>query len=198
MFNKLLAIDPSLTCTGWALFDVKSGTILGIGKIKSKKEGILSERLSDFQVKASILLDSLKLSKNDILLCEEATTIIDPRATIVVEQVRCIFEVLGRNQNVNVPGRINPRTVQYEIMGLKGSQIDRDCVKAIARETVKSLYAKMLKNIGFSLEKISSKGNQDIIDAILIGALGLARIHSAINAKCDLSTLFTSNYKRRR
>lgn len=198
MFNKLLSIDPSLTCTGWALFDIKSNEILSIGKIKSKKEGILSDRLLDFQNKAILLFNSLNLLENDILLCEEATTMIDPRATIIVEQVRCIFEVLARERGVVVPGRINPRTVQYEIMGLKGSQIDRDSVKAIARETVKSLYLKVLTSMGFSKEKIDSKNNQDIIDAILIGTLGLTRIHSATTAQCEIASLFTSNYRRKR
>lgn len=198
VYKRLIAIDPSLTCSGWAVFDIKSKKLLGIGNIKSKKEGSLSERLLDFQNKVAILYEALVLTSSDILICEEATTIKDPRATLVVEQVRCIFEVLARDKKVHVPGRINPRTVQYEIMGLKGAQVDRENVKRIARETVNVLFGVMLQKIGFLEKDIFKKGNQDIIDAILIGALGINRIGSAINAKVDFDTVFTSNYRRRR
>ena len=51
VFKRLLAIDPSLTCSGWALFDIKTKKLLSVGNVKSKKEGGLSERLLDFQKK---------------------------------------------------------------------------------------------------------------------------------------------------
>lgn len=198
VFKRLLAIDPSLTCSGWALFDIKTKKLLSVGNVKSKKEGGLSERLLDFQKKIVMLFEALMLNGNDVLICEEATTMIDPRATLVVEQVRCIFEVLARNLNVCVPGRINPRTVQYEIMGLKGVQIDREHVKKIARETVNAIYADMLSQIGFFKQDILKKSNQDIIDAILIGTLGLSRILSIHNTKLNLDEVFSSNYRRKR
>lgn len=198
VFKRLLAIDPSLTCSGWALFDIKTKKLLSVGNVKSKKEGGLSERLLDFQKKIVMLFEALRLNGHDVLICEEATTMIDPRATLVVEQVRCIFEVLARNLNVCVPGRINPRTVQYEIMGLKGVQIDREHVKKIARETVNAIYADMLSQIGFFKQDILKKSNQDIIDAILIGTLGLSRILSIHNTKLNLDEVFSSNYRRKR
>ena len=198
VFKRLLAIDPSLTCSGWALFDIKTKKLLSVGNVKSKKEGSLSERLLDFQKKIVMLFEALMLNDHDVLICEEATTMIDPRATLVVEQVRCIFEVLARNLNVCVPGRINPRTVQYEIMGLKGVQIDREHVKKIARETVDAIYADMLSQIGFVKKDILKKSNQDIIDAILIGTLGLSRVLSIHNTRLNLDEVFTSNYRRKR
>ena len=198
VFKRLLAIDPSLTCSGWALFDIKTKKLLSVGNVKSKKEGGLSERLLDFQKKIVMLFEALMLNGHDVLMWEEATTMIDPRATLVVEQVRCIFEVLARNLNVCVPGRINPRTVQYEIMGLKGVQIDREHVKKIARETVNAIYADMLSQIGFFKQDILKKSNQDIIDAILIGTLGLSRILSIHNTKLNLDEVFSSNYRRKR
>ena len=198
VFKRLLAIDPSLTCSGWALFDIKTKKLLSVGNVKSKKEGGLSERLLDFQKKIVMLFEALMLNGHDVLICVEATTMIDPRATLVVEQVRCIFEVLARNLNVCVPGRINPRTVQYEIMGLKGVQIDREHVKKIARETVNAIYADMLSQIGFFKQDILKKSNQDIIDAILIGTLGLSRILSIHNTKLNLDEVFSSNYRRKR
>ena len=198
VFKRLLAIDPSLTCSGWALFDIKTKKLLSVGNVKSKKEGSLSERLLDFQKKIVMLFEALMLNDHDVLICEEATTMIDPRATLVVEQVRCIFEVLARNLNVCVPGRINPRTVQYEIMGLKGVQIDREHVKKIARETVDAIYADMLSQIGFLKKDILKKSNQDIIDAILIGTLGLSRVLSIHNTRLNLDEVFTSNYRRKR
>ena len=198
VFKRLLASDPSLTCSGWALFDIKTKKLLSVGNVKSKKEGGLSERLLDFQKKIVMLFEALMLNGHDVLICEEATTMIDPRATLVVEQVRCIFEVLARNLNVCVPGRINPRTVQYEIMGLKGVQIDREHVKKIARETVNAIYADMLSQIGFFKQDILKKSNQDIIDAILIGTLGLSRILSIHNTKLNLDEVFSSNYRRKR
>ena len=198
VYKRLLAIDPSLTCSGWALFDLSSKEIQSVGNIKSKKDGSLSERLLDFQKKVSLLFNSLHVTDNDVLICEEATTMIDPRAALVVEQVRCIFEVLARNLNACVPGRINPRTVQYEIMGLKGTQIDREHVKKIARDTVLSLYNDMLLKIGFFKTDILKKSNQDIIDAVLIGALGVSRVGYAMNSNLSLDGVFSSNYRRKR
>ncbi|MGI6680938.1 MAG: hypothetical protein ACOX3T_05620 [Bdellovibrionota bacterium] len=197
-YKRLLAIDPSLTCSGWALFDINLKKLLCVGNIKSVDKGVLSEKLLDLQNKVSILFKALELSKNDVLICEEATSIVDPRATLVVEQVRCIFDVLARSFKACVPGRVNPRTVQYEIMGLKGSQIDRENVKQIARQTVSTLYAKELLNIGFLEKDILKKSNQDIIDAILIGTLALSRIDNALRTNLSLDEVFTSNYRRRR
>ena len=197
-YKRLISIDPGLTCSGWALFDLKTMKLQGVGKIKSKKQGVLNERLQDFQEKVLSLFNMLNLSPSDILVCEEATTMIDPRSTLIVEQVRCVFEVLAREKGVKVPGRINPRTVQYEIMGLKGKQIDRENVKLVARNSVKQLYSGMLKDIGFPVDKLMQKTNQDIVDSILIGALGVSRVKSFVHAKCKIEEMFSSNYGRRR
>ena len=56
----------------------------------------------------------------------------------------------------------------------------------------------MLSQIVFFKQDILKKSNQDIIDAILIGTLGLSRILSIHNTKLNLDEVFSSNYRRKR
>lgn len=177
---KLLAVDPSITCSGWALFDVKSSTLMGVGKISPlSTEYTLSERLDDLHVKIEGVLSKLSLKNGDVMITESPTTMIDPSATIKVEQVRSAFETIARSYGADVPGRINPRSVQYEVLGLKGKQTDRKSVKHIARVMVGKLYTKQLLNLGLPIDDSELIKHQDIVDAILIGHLGLVRISSA-------------------
>ena len=57
---------------------------------------------------------------------------------------------------------------------------------------------KNLKHINKFKQDILKKSNQDIIDAILIGTLGLSRILSIHNTKLNLDEVFSSNYRRKR
>jgi len=178
--KKLLAIDPSLSCTGWALFSFSSGQLLGVGKIRSKPASYyLFERISDMQKRVETLLSEIDLKTGDFLICESATTMRDPRAVVILEQIRGMFETLARMRGVTVPGRVNPRSVQYEILGLMGHQLERVVVKDSAVHGVEKLYTDMLKNLGFDTSLKNLKKNQDIVDAILIGHLALNRLLAA-------------------
>src|SRR5690606_7250972 len=123
--------------------------------------------------------ESLSLSGNDVLICESQTTMRDPRAAFKVEQVRGIFETVARSRSLHVPGRINPRSVQSEVMGLRGKQLARAVVKDTAVHIVKSVYGPALEAIGFSADADNLARNQDIVDAILIGSLAVTRIGTA-------------------
>ncbi len=178
---RLVAIDPSITCTGWALFDVQSERLLGVGKIKPLPSiHTLAIRLDNLQTQVNDLLKNLKLTKDDILICESPTSMKDPSAAFKVEQVRCIFEALARELNIQVPGRINPRTIQYEIMGLRGKQLERTIVKDLAVGIVEKTQKNNLERIGFSSSSENLKKHQDIVDAILIGSLAISRVKSAL------------------
>lgn len=196
--SRLLAIDPSLTCSGWALFEVKGGTLCAIGKLRSLSAELpLASRLQDLQSRVEGLLERFGLGQRDVLICEEQTTMRDPRAAFKVEQVRGIFESVARSRRLVVPGRLNPRSVQFEIMGLRGKQTRRDIVKEVAAETVRSLYGGVLKSMGFEATSQNLKRNQDIVDAILVGSLGLSRIRSAEVAGEDLGTFFDKRIRNR-
>jgi hypothetical protein len=111
---------------------------------------------------------------------------IDPKAAFKVERVRGIFETLGRQHGCSVPGRISPRTVQFEVMGLRGKQLQRSVVKQSALQTVQTLYADSLKAFGLSVVK----SHQDIIDAILIGHLATSRLKNALKTGVSIESCF--------
>lgn len=197
--SRLFAVDPSLRCSGWALFHIQKAELLGVGKIKSSgTERPLAHRLDDIQQKILSVYKELELSEHDVLLCEAPTTMRDPRAAIKVEQVRGIFEALGRSIGMSVPGRINPRTVQSEIIGLRGRQVPRTMVKAAAVSVVSRAYGSSLARLGFDSSEPQLKRNQDIVDAILLGNLGVVRIQSANLAGLALEDVFQGARQTRR
>jgi Holliday junction resolvasome RuvABC endonuclease subunit len=188
---SLLAVDPSLTCTGWAAFALPRGVLYGVGKVRSIPAAFpLAKRLEDLQRQIAGLFESLNLSSGDILICEAETTMRDPRAAFKVERVRGIFESLARSRSVCVPGRLNPRTVQYEVMGLGGRQPERKSVKEAAVRVVSSVYSSQLKKLGFDVSEDNLRRNQDIVDAILVGSLGTTKIIAAEQAGMALERAF--------
>ena len=189
--RQLLAVDPSLTCSGWALFDIASESLLAVGKLRSLPASYsLSDRLLDLQAKVTQVFKGCALRAGDFLVCEGPTTMRDPRAAFRVEQVRGIFETVARHTTVSVPGRINPRSVQREIMGLKGKQLIRERVKDTAVMVVQALYERELGQLGFPVDKKSLAKHQDIMDAILVGRLAVIRVKSALQAKIAPQKLF--------
>jgi Holliday junction resolvasome RuvABC endonuclease subunit len=188
---RLLSVDPSLTCTGWALFSIAESKLLAVGKLRTvSADFTLSYRLKILQEKVGVVFEKLQLREGDVLVCESPTTMRDPRSAFIVEQVRCIFETLAREKNLSVPGRINPRSVHYEVLGLKGKQMTRNMVKNVAVNVVQRLYSKQLSALGFKVDSEHLSRNQDIVDAILIGGLTLTRIKSAELAGEQLDVFF--------
>jgi Holliday junction resolvasome RuvABC endonuclease subunit len=188
-FRSLLAVDPSLTCSGWALFSISDGRICSVGKVRSDPPPLaMGERLRTLQSRIELVLERLKLGAEDLLVCEAATTVRDPHNALKVENVRSIFEAVARTRSVAVPGRINPRSVQHEVMGLSGKQAARAEVKMAAQRTVEYLYAEDLSRLGLPGSGLGK--HQDIVDAILIGRLALTRIQSAQDGGLPLETVF--------
>ena len=181
--SYLFALDPSLTSSGWALFCLKTLEPKKTGILKAlSTEFSLEQRLSDLQRQVRALYKDLELSKNDYFICEgPAPLVLNPNSSMKVERVRGIFETLARESNIKMLGRINPRTVQSELMGLKGKQLERKEVKRIARD---------LANKMFSSYFVENKSNQDIVDAVLIGALVSSKLKMAKDTKVDLEVMF--------
>lgn len=174
---RVFAVDPSLTCSGWALFDVASKTLLSIGKLKSISTSFsLEDRLLDLQRRIDSIYVALQLTKRDIVVCEAPTTMRDPKAAFKVEQVRGVFETLARSRDIEVFPRVHPRTVQYELLGLKGKQIERKEVKATAVFTAKALYESSLRGLGFPVTLKELTKHQDIVDAVLLGHVAVGKI----------------------
>lgn len=191
MPKYLCAVDPSLTCSGWAIFDLKTEKLKAVGKVRSlSAKYSLSDRLLDVQAKIQEVFKACRLKKGDILVCEAPTAMRDPRAAFRVEQVRGIFEAVARQRFVLVPGRINPRSVQREVMGLKGKQLQRERVKETALYVAHALYEDSLKQLGFPATIKLLKKHQDIVDAILVGRLALVRIKAASLSRQPLPKLF--------
>ena len=196
---RLLAIDPSLTCSGWALFEQDSQKLLGVGKVRSADSSlVLSLRLNKLQFQIAQLLGHLKLGSGDILVCEEATTMRDPHAVLKVEQVRGIFETVARSQGVLVPGRVSPRSVQRELMGLRGRQQAREFVKPTAVRVAQAMFKDALEALSFDASLTHLEGNQDIVDALLVGAYVLPRIEAARASGLSLYDCLGQNRSRRR
>jgi Holliday junction resolvasome RuvABC endonuclease subunit len=196
-YRSLLAVDPSLTCSGWALFSICDGKIRSVGKVRSDPPSLsMGARLRTLQERIELVLEKIGLSAGDLLVCEAATTVKDPHNALKVENVRSIFETVARNRAVTVPGRINPRSVHYEVMGLKGKQLPRAEVKQAAVRTVEFLYSDQLIDLGIGAEKLER--HQDIVDAILIGRLALTRIQSATNASFPIEDLFAPRQGQKR
>ncbi len=197
--QRLFALDPSLTCSGWALFDLKKEQLLGVGKLKPPGASQpLALRLSYLQDKVTEIYEKLNISKNDVLISEAATSMTDPSAAAKLEQVRGIFETLARARSCCVPGRIHPRTVQYELLGIRGRQIERVHVKSAATEVVKRLLQKQLERIGFDCSAKGLKANQDIIDAILVGIIAMTRVKAAEQGGIDLVKYFDDDNRSKR
>jgi hypothetical protein len=185
----LIAVDPSLTCSGWALFSISDGRISSVGKIRSDPPPMaMGERLRLLQGRIEMILGRLQLDHRDILVCEAATTVKDPHNALKVENVRAIFESVARSRLVGVPGRINPRSVHHEVMGLSGKQLPRVEVKMAARRTVEYLYADQLQRLGVPQSNL--KKHQDIVDAILLGRLGVMKVRSAQDGGLPVEAMF--------
>lgn len=197
-WKRVITIDPSLTCSGWALFSLSDDRLLAVGKIRSRgPRDALAHRLVDLQQKISRTFESLAICENDVLICEAPTTMRDPRAALVVEQVRGIFETVARQIHVTVPGRINPRSVQYEVMGLRGKQLKREIVKESARRVVEHLYFRSLMQLGVLEDPSLLSKHQDIVDAVLLGHYALAKVREAAASKLPLESFFSQNASSR-
>ena len=170
---------------------------MAVGKIRSEPPSVnMAERLKSLQSRIERVFSTLGLGSEDVLVCEAATTIKDPHNALKVENVRTIFEAVARTRAVSVPGRLNPRSVQFEIMGLHGKQLVRAEVKAMAVRTVEFLYSGELAKLGIRAGEL--KRHQDIVDAVLLGRLALTKIRSAADGFVPLESLFQGVMQQRR
>lgn len=188
----LVAVDPSLTCSGWALFGVIDGRVRAVGKVRSESPRVpLGERLQQLQEQVCRLFEKLSLGERDVLICEAPTTMKDPKAAIKVEQARGIFEGVARTRLVKVPGRINPRSVHFEILGATGKQLERSIIKSMAIRTAQALYLSDLQALGFDTSEDELSRHQDIVDAILLGRVALTRLEKARMAEIPVESLLS-------
>lgn len=186
--KNILAVDPSLTCSGWALFSVEKDLPLAAGTLSPPGPGkSLPSRMTDLQEKISALFLTLQLRSGDILVCEGPAPLVkNPQSALKVEGVRGLFETLARSIGMVVPGRVNPRTVQSELLGMRGKQLPREQVKAWARGVALQMYGQpLLEILGVAHENAIS---QDIIDALLIGSFLQSRIRISLQTGISVET----------
>ncbi len=179
------------------LFDVRTAKPLGGGVLAPPGSATpLGERLGWLQVEVGQLFLTTGLGAQDVLVCEgPAPLVLNPQSALKVEHVRGIFEVLARERGVLVPGRINPRTVQAELLGMRGKQLPREQVKEWAREVAQRLFGEDIP-VGESGRGRGGKLSQDVVDALLIGALAVSRLGLAIQVGIPLEDAFGSANKR--
>lgn len=191
----LFAVDPSLTSSGWALFSLSKNSLCGVGVIcPPGPRMVLAKRYEVLQTEISELFADLGLGKGDVLVCEGPAPLVrNPQSAIKVEGVRGIFEAVARSRGMRVPGRLNPRTVQTELLGMRGPQLGRKEVKKWARETAYRLHRTQLEKLLGKLPKVS----QDIIDAVLIGTLAMSRLEIAHSAGSSLESVFLAKVSMR-
>lgn len=172
---------------------------MGVGNLKALGSTLpLATRLADLQQRVDDLVSSLTLGHGDVLVCEAPTTMRDPRAALKVEQVRCIFESSARLRKIEVPGRINPRTVQSIQMGLRGPQLIRSRVKASAVSIVRISYGEALQRIGFASDEQNLRRYQDIVDAVLLGSLAVTWVACADRSGIERAEYFEETKRSRR
>ncbi len=201
--RKILAIDPSLTASGWALLEIDTGILLFSGVISPPgPRTILAKRYEVLQEEVCQLFEMLKLSadfsggaeKRNFLICEgPAPLVLNPQSSLKVERVRSIFEAVARSSGIEVPGRLNPRTVQTELLGMRGKQLPRTVVKAWARETAYRLFGEQLEKAPiFGVPEASQELPQDIVDALLIGSLAVSKIQHVLRLGGEPREAFSS------
>ncbi len=192
---RMLAVDPSLTSSGWALFE--GAKLIGVGHIKTKV-GPIAPRLESIQSSVTELLTKCGLNADSVVVCEDATTMVDPSSALKLEQVRGIFECCARALGATVPGRINPRSVQSALLGMRGSQVKREAVKAAAVEVVRYHYSAMLQQLNFPTSIAHLTKHQDICDAVLVGHMALLRMEEARRLTVPLWEVFEIRRRRAR
>ncbi|MCC6953793.1 MAG: hypothetical protein IT290_06720 [Deltaproteobacteria bacterium] len=190
--GTLLAVDPSLTVSGWAHFEIASGALLSCGVVSPPpSKHPLHYRLKVLQAGVETLMETLELDRRDVLVSEGPAPLVkNPLSSLKVEQVRSIFEAVGRSRGLVVPGRINPRSVHTELLGLRGRQLGRAEVKSAARTAAMQLYGRSFEH-GCD-ESCGGCGHipQDVIDALLVGSLALSRLNFARGAQSKLYDVF--------
>lgn len=191
----LLAVDPSLTASGWALFCLRKSIPLAVGVLSPPgPEEILARRLDSLQRSVLEIISRLQLGHGDYLVCEGPAPLVkNPQSALKVEGVRGIFETCARSAGLAVPGRINPRTVQSELLGMRGPQLPRKTVKDWARKAAHQMYEPQIRRMFTSEAEKQGRVPQDIIDAMLIGAVAVSRVQTALKSRTTVETVFLGN-----
>jgi len=182
------------------MFRLDDALLSAVGLIEPPgPEEFLASRFHALQQHVRELFERLELGEGDFLVCEGPAPLVrNPQSAIKVEGVRGIFESVARSCGVSVPGRINPRTVQSEILGMKGRQLARATVKEWSREAALRLYQRDLHKLFERPVNVLSEVSQDIIDAMLIGTVAVSRVQIAVRTRTAVEAAFASSGPRRK
>ena len=200
---KLLAVDPGLSTCGWALFSLDTALPLRVGTLSPPdRRELMPTRLKFLQRGAGVILEKTGLGQGDFLVCEGAAHVaLNPRTSLLLEQVRTLFETLARGCGAAVPGRVNPRSVQHQLLGARGKQLRRDCVKALGKRAALQLYGELLSSLEYTRISCSKsrtgRVEQDIFDALLVGTVAAVKIKQCFSSGLDVDVAFSSNSKKK-
>ena len=154
----LLAVDPSVRCTGYAVF--KDGKVIRVGRIKPKSDG--DDRYWEISNAIAEILDQYSF---DALAIESQFVARVSRSTLVLPEVKGIIKgtFFVKNQH-GVVADITPMEAKKAIGISKITKKDRKAYKEAAVAKVTELFS------------FDEKINDDVADAIAIGVAFIKKL----------------------
>lgn len=163
--RTILAVDPSLTSTGYALLDADTDKIIAKGKINVSKDYNVDTRIQLIVHELSMVLtNNLKNVKSDLLCLtmEDGFVGTNARGSLNLAELRgaIIFYFMENGFEVfhNKPSEIRKN------LGLKGN-----AKKEEVAARIQEIYPDLEKDIGPYSDKNNKGKTSDIYDAISIG-----------------------------
>ncbi|MCS6961758.1 MAG: crossover junction endodeoxyribonuclease RuvC [Deltaproteobacteria bacterium] len=182
--QKVLAVDPSSSSLGWAIIDTRE-IPLDAGVFYYNTDISISNRVKHIVNEIKHIIDCYNLKRGDYFVVESSAGCINPRTFLILERIRGAGEAVALLNGLTVLGRINPRSIHVNLLGIKKS-LARVFVKSAIRSYVEKQFSAFLKSA--EIEVIPK--NQDVFDALLLGYY-FVRILKMCNNGGDVSAYLT-------
>lgn len=160
--SKVFSVDPSVSSLGWAIMQV-SGRLVDAGVLKYSSKNSICERIQFILREVNDLIQYYKLGPTDYCVLESSAGIINPRSFLALERVRSSVEALAIIKGLRVIGRINPRSLQSKMLGLKKME-KRDFVKSAIRSFVIQEFRSFFDGNRLDISRVE----QDLFDAVIL------------------------------
>lgn len=156
---KILALDPSLSSTGFALFNTKTKKeLITQGKITTNNKDSRDVRIQNI----IYLLSSEFKTDLDAVILEDGYVGTNASSSLKLAELRGALIFFYKYNNIDVIHRL-PTEIRKNF-GLKGNAKKED----VAKEVLK-YYPKLINDVGPYSDKANKQKTSDIYDAISIG-----------------------------
>lgn len=161
---KLLAIDPSLSCTGCVLFEDNNVIKITTIKTKQPKKGQLDTRTISI---ASAFFDLLKVVNPDVIAIETQYISFNPGSALKVGEVRGVlqgvyFSYCFTNKKPPILIKVHPLEAKNAV------GVSNDIKREESKKAVKDAVLNKFPQFKAGTDKV-----QDVFDAISIGLAGI-------------------------